>query len=213
MRFSRTGIAALVCGLGILAGALIVLLQSSQRLAGTDANYDGGPAIRINSGQQLCQPAEPIPADAGAIAVDIAGGGDARVHVSLTEAAVHAQGTLALGWRNGWVRIPLHPTTPRESGGTVCLRDLGPGPVAFGGSVPYGASVDYVDDRGLGGAIRIEYLRAGSETWLQLAPTIAHRITLAKSRWLRGWAVPAALLLMLLAVVLAVRLVTRERPA
>jgi hypothetical protein len=61
--------------------------------------------------------------------------------------------------------------------------------------------------------LRIDYMRPGRESWLQLLPTIAYRSTLGKSGLIRHWAWIGALLLMGLATALAARTVLAEEPA
>jgi len=208
-RVSPVG-AVLVVGLvALLVAGGLVLTRSAPRRSDSDGAADNGPAVTLQAGQQLCQPGELVPADTAAIRLDAAPApagalrGPALGAELQDLAGSHVGGTLAAGWRRGAVSIPLAPTVRSDAGATVCVRDLGPGPASFGGSVPAGSWVMSIDGRALGGRVRIDYLRPGSESWLSLLPTLAHRLTLAKSRLVRHWAPAAFVLLMLLAVALA----------
>jgi hypothetical protein len=89
----------------------------------------------------------------------------------------------------------------------------GPGQVSFGGSVPDSVFVIQLAGKPLGGRLRIDYMRPGRESWLSLLPTLSHRFSLAKSDLVRHWAVPAALVLMLLAIGIAITAIAREEPS
>jgi hypothetical protein len=200
-------VVVLVVGVAtLLVAAGLLLTRSAPRRSDSNGAADDGLAVTIQPGQQLCQPGELIPADTAAIRLDA--GAPAAVRGPALGAEVqnlpgsHAAGTLAAGWRRGPVSIPLAPTVRHDAVATVCVRDLGPGAASFGGSVPAGSWVLSIDGRGLGGRVRIDYLRPGSESWLSLLPALAHRVTLGKSRLVRHWAPAALILLMLLAVAL-----------
>jgi hypothetical protein len=204
------GLAALV-----LAAALL-LTRSAPRRAGTNFTEDLGYAIHLLPGQQLCEPGELVPGDTAGVMLDASAGTvtpSPPLAVTISGAGVASSGALRAGWRQGWVRIPVQRIA-NTTGGTVCVRDAGAVPVSFGGSVPDGSFVVSIDGQGLGGRLRIEYERPGSESWLSLLPTLAHRFDLDKSKLVRDWAAVGALLLMLCAIALAVRTVlAQEREA
>jgi hypothetical protein len=195
------GVAALLLAAGVL------LTRTAPRRSDGNGGALNGLAVTIQRGQQLCQPGELIPADTAAIRLLAGAPGSQRGPALAAELqslpSSHPSGTLAAGWRAGTITIPLAPRVGHDAGATVCVRDLGPGAVSFGGSVPAGSWVLMIDGRGLGGRVRIDYMRPGSESWLSLAPALAHRITIGKSRLVRHWAPVAFILLMLLAVALA----------
>jgi hypothetical protein len=61
--------------------------------------------------------------------------------------------------------------------------------------------------------VRLEYMRS-RESWFAFMGALAHRLTLGKSRLLRHWAAPAAILLMIVAAWLALRtILIAERSA
>jgi len=198
----------------ILACALVILLQSSPRLSGTNLTADVGNMIGLAPGQVLCEPGEIVPGDTGAIRLEASPASGRGPALSVTIArptGTTVVGALAAGWRAGAISIPLrHTVNSTLAPATVCLHVLGPGAASFGGSVPDGSFVVQIDGRGLGGRLRIEYMRPGSETWLSLLPELARRASFGKGALIRHWAFFAAIALMLVAVALAARAVLSQ---
>lgn len=205
----------LVVGLAaIVVAAIVVLSQSEQRRSGTNLTIESGYVIPLGSGQKLCEGGELVPGDTGGLKLDVPPGGPPGPGLAVSILAPNgvpvSTGTLRPGWRGGSVRISVARVVDTLSSGIVCVRNLGPGPVALGGSVPDPGFLIELAGKPFGGRLRIEYLRPGRESWLRLAPAIAHRFSLAKSDLVRHWAAAGALVLMLLAVALAARTVVRE---
>jgi len=216
-RLSPPAVVVAVGVAALLVAGVVLLTRSAPRRSDSNGGALNGLAVTIQPGQQLCQPGELVPADTAAIRLDAGfpgvGGGPALGAELQGIPGSHAAGRLAAGWRPGAVTIPLAPRVRHDAGASVCVRNLGPGAVSFGGSVPAGSWVLTIDGRGLGGRVRIDYMRPGRESWLSLAPALAHRLTIGKSRLVRDWAPTAFVLLMLLAVAGAVYtvLASRER--
>jgi hypothetical protein len=206
---------ALVLAFGLLAIAaagLTVLLQSSPRRAGTNLTSDVGLAIHLPPGQALCEPGELIPEDTAALALHAGAGGHPAPALNVVVRGPHgvlSTGSLAAGWRPGAIRIPLRRLTQTVGNATVCVNNAGSSEVDFGGSVPSGFAIDLAG-KPLLGRLRIEYMRPGSETWLQFAPALVRRFSLAKSDLLRHWEWAAVLILMFAAVGLAARTIVSE---
>jgi hypothetical protein len=206
----------LVLAVGLLAIAVAgvaILARSEPRRSGTNLISNSGFVVPLAPGQQLCEPGELLPGDTGALrlAADSGAYPGPRLRASiLAPQGVVSSGELKPGWRSGVIRIPLRRVARTLPSATLCLNNLGSRAVLFGGSVP--ASGFVIEDAGkqLGGRLRIEYMRPGSESWLQLLPTLVHRFSLAKSDFVRHWAWIAVLVLMLLAIGLAVRTALRE---
>jgi hypothetical protein len=203
--------------LALIAAGVATLLRSAERRSGSNLTSDLGYQIGLAPGQQLCEPGELLPGDTAALrlAASAGGGPGPALAASISgPGGALSSGELRAGWRSGLVSIPVALVPHTVAGATVCLRNLGSRAAAFGGSVPDGSFVVLIDGRGLAGRLRIEYMRPGSETWLALVPTLAHRFSLGKSDLVRHWAAGAVLALMLLALSLAVRTVLsteRER--
>jgi hypothetical protein len=199
--------------LALLIAGLVTLLQRAPRRAGTNLTANTGFVIPLEAGELLCEPGELVPGDTGALRLSISSGAVPGPRLDATiEAAGRrlAAGDLASGWRSGTVTIPISHVRTTEQGATVCIVNHGASRISIGGSVPDANFYMAIGGKPLSGRMRIEYMRPGSESWLALLPTLAHRFALAKADLVRHWAATAALLLMLFAVVLALRTVLRE---
>ncbi len=209
------GPATLIVAFGLLAIALIalvVLLHSAPRRAGTNLTSDTGLVIHVPVGKSVCEPGEIVPEDTGALGLDAGAGGHPGPELDVTIGGPNGpltSGRLAAGWQSGGIRIPLKRVSAAAPGETVCVTNRGPSQVDFGGSVPAGFAID-IAGKTLLGRLRVEYMRPGSETWLQFAPTLARRFSLAKSDLLRHWEVAAVLVLMLVAIGVAARTIATE---
>ncbi len=209
----------LACGLLAIAIAFaVLLLQRAPRRSGSDATPDAtsGAAV-LNAGEQTCQNQELLPADTQALRLTIGtyGKPGSRLSVRVTgpRGEELTSGVLPAGWRQGVVEIPVTHVSTATTGATVCLRDDGPSPVALAGDS--GDQFHEMQVAGItveNGQLRYEYMRPGSESWLQLLPTLVYRFSLGKSGLVRHWAWVAVLVLMALAVGLAVRTILREGP-
>jgi hypothetical protein len=215
----RAALVAVVVGglLAIAAAGAAILLQSAPRRAGTNWTVATGAVIPLAPGQQLCEPGELLPGDTGALQIGAdtrgAPGPELQASIAGPSGATLSTGTLPAGWRGGSARIPLARVVETTQNATVCLRNRGPSAVAFAGSVPDASFVIQLAGRAMLGRLRIEYMRPGRETWFQFAPTLLHRVSLAKSDLVRHWAAVGALVLMLLAIVLMTRTLLAREPA
>lgn len=212
----RPGPVALVLAIGLIAlvvAGVAILARSEPRRSGTNLISDSGFVIPLAPGRQLCEPGELLPGDTGGLRLMADSGASAgprlSVHVFSPQGLV-SSGELAPGWRSGAVLIPIRRVARTLPSTIVCLRNAGSSPVSFGGSAPASGFVIELAGKPFGGRLRIEYMRPGSESWLSLLPTLAHRFSLAKSDLARHWAWIAVLVLMLLAVGLAARTMLRE---
>jgi hypothetical protein len=210
----RALVAVVAAGMvAITAAATVILLQRAPRRAGTNLTGDVGYAIPLGPGQQLCEGGELLPGDTGALKLDADTQGlpGPALAVSIGgPGGPVSTGGLKAGWRPGAIRIPVARVPGTIAAANVCLRNLGPRAVTFGGSVPDSGFLIELAGKPLSGRLRIEYMRPGRESWLELLPTLAHRFSLAKADLMRHWAAGAALVLMALAVALAARTILKE---
>jgi hypothetical protein len=208
-------VVVVVGALAIAIAGLAVLLQSAQRRSGTNLTTNTGFVIGVAAGQQLCEPGELVPGDTGAVRLSASSATPGpRLDVAIgTGARTIAAGHLAAGWHTGTVTIPFSRIAATQQNASVCLINRGTSSVSFGGSVPDANFYVVLGGKPLNGRMRIEYMRPGSESWLALLPTLAHRFSLAKGDLVRHWAAPAVLVLMLLAIGLALRTILREESA
>jgi hypothetical protein len=203
--------------LALVVVAAVVLLQQAPRRSGTNLTGDNGYPIVLGPGQQLCEPGELVPGDTGALELSATTPTATALPalalvISGPTGASLTSGQLAAGAAPGRIRIPVRTVRETTQGMVVCLRNLGNTEVAFGGSVPDQIFQIQLAGKPLYGRLRIDYLRPGSESWLALAPTLAHRFSLGKSGLVRQWAFGAVIVLMLAAIALAARtMISQER--
>ena len=107
-----------------------------------------------------------------------------------------ARGSRRGGYRDSLVAIPIPVVRKTLVGVDVCLRATGSGPTQLYGQLN-GQGKLVIGRKHVPGVFRIAYKRPGSESWLALAPTIAHRFAQAKTRV----ATPFTFWLLLVAVV------------
>jgi hypothetical protein len=215
---ARRTVAAI--GIGLLAVTLVaMLLHAGPRRAGSDRTPNGAFVVILTAGQQACQAAELVPADTAALRLTIGtyGSPGPPVTASATDAAgrVVTSGRLAPGWREGVVSIPVRRVTAARAPARVCLTDAAPagtpGRIAIAGvRGDPGFTILVAGTPEPGVRVRIDYMRPGRETWLQMLPTLAERLSLGKSGLVRHWAWVAVPLLMVLAIALALRVVLAD---
>jgi hypothetical protein len=197
---------------GILLALVLLLLHREPHRSGTDRTPADAFVVKLAGGQQACQGQELLPLDTAAVQLTIATGGQPGppLSVSLRDARgrVLTQGALAAGWRQGAVTVPVEKVRRASSGDEICVHDgARPGSAAMIGIA--GDSSDPGYEMTVAGSalsdfrVRVDYLRPGRESWLQMVPVVAHRLTLGKSGLIRHWVWIGAPLLMLMAIVLA----------
>jgi len=199
--WARRTSARLALAVGVLAlglALLALLAHAEPRLAGSNDVPAASVLARTPAtGTRFCQRGELLPAGTAALRLSLRAAGGPAVQVAATRAGrTLARGTHAGGWRGAGVTVALRPAAQRDARVAVCVTLAGGGPVAVLGS---------------GGRMRISYLRAGRESWLALAPTLAERA--APGLGTDGTPIAVVcLLLMLGAVAVALRETGREEP-
>jgi hypothetical protein len=197
----------------ILALLALELSGAAPRSAGSDHNNPAVFAATVPGGGTLCQPIVPLPLDVARAQLLIGTYGrpvpTLRLSFSGVGGGAVAAGARAAGGREGTVVIPVH----RLGGGVAasfCLHVGGHSTVALGGEGgPVGASSEVVDGQPQGGRVSLLYLRAGSESWWQLLPSLDHRFGLGKASLFGNWTLPVLALLLLGVWIAAVRLLLR----
>jgi hypothetical protein len=201
--------------LAIVVAFAVLLLHREPRRSGSDMTPNGTFAAVLNAAEQTCQGQELLPADTAALRMTIGTYGKPGSRLSVSVTGPHGEpltaGVLLAGWHEGVVRIPVAHVSTATADARVCLRDDGPSRVALAGDLgDTGYQMQVAGKTVEGGRLLYEYMRPGSESWLQLLPTLVYRFSLGKSDLLRHWAWAAVLVLMLLAVALATRTILRE---
>jgi hypothetical protein len=182
----------------LLVALAVTLLQSSPRSAGSNYVGELEEVAELRGADRRCQDDEGIPADTGALRLLIGTYGrpapDLRVTVTRRGEIVTA-GSRPGGGPEGHVDIPVREVDDGASGVRVCVA-AGAG----GRTVLYGSA----------GRLHLEWLRPGSESWLELLPTIAHRFALGRWNPFGTLLLPLVALLLAATWFAAARLVLRE---
>jgi hypothetical protein len=208
------GLAALL----VLALLALEMSGSAPRSAGSDHNNPAVFAATVPGGGTVCQPIVPLPEDVARAQLLIGTYGHPVPALQLTfsgAAGVVASGTRPAGGAEGTVLIPVHRVSDSGSGSSsvassFCLHVGGHSTVALGGEGgPIGASSELVNGVAQGGRVSLLYLRAGSESWWQLLPSLDHRFGLGKASVFGDWTLPVLALMLLGIWIAALRLLLR----
>jgi hypothetical protein len=182
----------------LLVALAVTLLQSDPRAAGSNYVGELEQVTELRGSGRHCQDGEAIPAGTGALRLLIGTyhrpAPDLRVVVTRGGEAV-TTGSLPGGGAEGHVDIPVREVDDPEAGVRLCVMVEG-----GGRTVLYGAA----------GKLHFEWLRAGSESWLELLPTVADRFALGRWNPLGSLLLPAVALLLVAAWIAAARLILRE---
>jgi hypothetical protein len=204
------GLAALV----VLAVLALEMSGSAPRSAGSDHNNPAVFAATVPGGGTLCQPIVPLPLDVARAQLLIGTYGHPVPALQLSFSGASgravATGSRAAGGKEGTVTIPVHHLGSGVAA-SFCLHVGGRTPVALGGEGgPIGASSELVDGKAQGGRVSLLYLRAGSESWWQLLPSLEHRFGLGKASVFGDWTLPVLALMLIGVWVGTLRLLMRE---
>ena len=210
---SAPGAVLAICLAGLALAVVLAMGKEEARPSGTNLVNARGFNIDVPPGSELCQPLELVPADSASMLVFVVNAGpdspQLAARVVAEDGETVAGSDVPGGYGHGALHVPLAPEVEEPTPATVCLQNAGDEVVGFGsGATPreQGAQVD----GGLQpGRIRIEYFRPGSESWWALMPTVVHRFGLGKGDGLGSWTLWASGLILLLAIGLSARLVTR----
>jgi hypothetical protein len=201
----------------VLAAAALELSDSRQRLAGSNARVSGsGNEVRLAPGERTCQVLS-IPGQTAALRVfpgaptGVAGPLDASI-----ESGGGTVATAGFGRVRDEVVETAELTRPLQAelvGARVCFRNRGPvelrlagdrTPVLYTPGNPYG--VIFPDEP------RVDFMRAGEESWWDLAGTVAERFGLIKTSFTGPWTLWAVLALLAATWVASVALLLRRLP-
>jgi hypothetical protein len=176
----------------VVMAALWVLTEGAPRRAGTNNVRPSGEVARLAPGREICQP-EDVPSSVRSVAI----WGEARGRLA-TPPRVEASIRAAHGWEvrgrsgslgpDGSIRIELSHSPPAGEA-QLCVSNPNPTALSLLGAVtsaPSDVSRSLRRSRSVG-VLGVDYYRDGSESWLQLAPTVADRFSLGKAGFLGGW--------------------------
>jgi hypothetical protein len=191
--------AAVAAGaLALLAALALVLTDSKPRQAGSNHVAELEPVAEVDANGARCQRAAILPADTSGVRLLLGTYGRPTPTVVVTARARHrtiTEGTLRGGAHEGHVTVPLAPVRAETLASRVCVRVEGSGPTVLYGSA---------------GTVRLEWLRPGSESWLDILPLVARRFGYGKANPFGSGLVVAAALVLVAAWLGAGRLLLRE---
>jgi hypothetical protein len=176
----------------VLVGALAVLSEEHQRLAGTNNVFDSFPNVALEPGAEACARQEIVPGGAAEVRVRLtAEGARGPLDVRLERAGRElARGELQAGWGDGRLNVPVRPVVAdTETDVSVCIANRGEERVNLWG---YGAAADgprvVVDGTVTNERTRLTYLRPGEETGWDVVGAVARRMGNGRGSLLDGWA-------------------------
>jgi hypothetical protein len=205
-------------GLSTLAVVALLVLELSgtaTRTAGSDHAAPMLFSLPVAGGKSACQQVAGLPGDAARVELTV--GTQGRPVPALTlrfldaGGATVAEGALARGAHEGVLLIPVrHVAGPEPV--LACIH-VGPakGSVFIGAEgVPIDASSATIGGVHVGNRLSLIYLRAGSESWWQLLPTLSERFGLGKAGFLGDWFLALAALGLVGVWAATLRLLLRE---
>ena len=200
-----------------LAGFVAVMSAADYRRTGTTSR-DVQTYALLPPGEQLCQPAESVPAGSRGVGPVVKPDGARRA--GPLSASVAAGGRVVATGRSterfglGVVRIPLDRTIAHElSDATVCFHNDGAVRLrVFGDYSPPGAVAAEAPsfNQDAPSRVQLDWFGARRETGWQLVPTVAERFPLVKARLLGPWTFWLALVVLALISAAAVWRTLRE---
>jgi hypothetical protein len=208
----------LVLGVAValVLGALALnMSRSAPRGAGSDHISTPAFVAVVPAGGTLCQPVVQLPVEAARVQLLIGTYGHPLPGLQLrfldSAGGLVARGALSPGSApEGQVTVPVEHVRRTESS-SFCLHVGGHHQVALGGEPwPTTPAAESVDGHLVGGRVGLIYVRAGSESWWQVLPTIARRFGYGKSSLFGTWTLPVMFLLLLAVWAGTIRLLARE---
>jgi hypothetical protein len=180
---------ALGAALALMVIAIgVTLTRSPPSVAGSDYTPSQGSFALVNGGARVCQTNQSLPSGTTAVRVSLYAGLGPRVSVKvLSGDRVLTSGVRGAGWRGESPTIPLRPVVRQGASNVKLCFALGrTSEVVFLNGVISNASdaVAYEDGSSLEGRMRIDYLKPGDRSWLDLALSVARRAGLG--RWPAG---------------------------
>lgn len=185
-----------MAGLIILVMLLTVLTGSRPRLAGTNTRVlVSSLDLKVQPGEERCQSGEFLPRKASRLRLFVSTVGRPTgppLDISMRDPAgqlassVHIPG----GYRSGVLEARIPQQRHDVGPGTFCLRNAGAAPAAFAGNftgINPGAFNPAELKPPSGEGIRVDYFREGRESWLELAPDIAHRFAQFRPSFFGSW--------------------------
>lgn len=207
----RTRLVLAVGSLALVLALVLTLSVSEPRRAGTNNVAPAGVVAALASGQEVCQ-AENVPPGASRVVLGVepATGPPHRLAVRMSVRGRVHRGRGAEPAEQPTVSAQLADVV--EGGdGSLCVRNAGQGELRLLGASSAGEppEVGAGDTAQATGPLRVDYYRAGEETWWELGATVADRLALGNAGFLGPWALWLAVALSLGAAALAIAVLAR----
>lgn len=213
----------IVGSLLVVAMLVAVLTDRRPRLAATNSRVlASGIAFTVLPGHEHCQAGEFVPEETRSLRL-YAGTFDRPTGPPLDMSIRHPGGELAstglipAGYPPGRIDAQIRQPGRDVENGSFCLRNLGTTPVSLAGNVtPLNAEAFAPGEQEsmTGEGIRVDYFRAGRESWAELSPEIARRFRQFKPSFFGTWTMWGILAGLLLLFALAAEVQCRaSRPS
>lgn len=133
----------------------------------------------VPGGKRVCQPVT-VPKGTGGVGLRVGTygkpGPELRLVIDRAGAGASAvRGTLAAGWRQGDIVVPIKETRTARREARLCIRNAGEALLAFAGGPGTGGGA-VVGRRNTGGQVRVEYVEPRPRSWWSAAPAMARRL-------------------------------------
>lgn len=204
----------LAAGAAVIAVTVAVTLfrSPSAVIASNSIGNVGYIGTAIGGVSGVCQTDETLPRGTSQITLFLESVFGPKLVVEASrDGRVLARGTKGVGWTGGSVTIPVKRVRSTVSGVKLCVR-IGTGSERvsqLGGPAPKRLTMRTSAGHPLAGRMRVEYLRAGNQTWWALLLQVARRIGLGHAL-AGGWVAVLLATIMLAAAGLSSWLAIRE---
>jgi hypothetical protein len=204
--------------LGAALGLLVVAIaaagaRSSHHVLRSNLEPPAAFTTVVSGGDRLCQGHERVPAGAGAVRLRIGtyGPPGTSLQVSVwSHGRRVANGSLADGWRQGDVAVPISDVRGDHDGATLCLTNEGRKQLALAGTVRDPSTTATINGAPATSRVWIQYLEPRSRSDWALTSSVVRRVGDVRDALPGGLTVPVWCLLALFVGGGAVALVMRE---
>ena len=205
---------AVGAGLALVALLLVVTLsQGTERRTESNAVVQvSGVALSIRPGKERCQTTD-LPSGTELVRLF----GEAPRGSTVVSLRITTFGQPVTAGRTASVRgeervdIPLESAVARETlGERLCIANTGMAPVRFAGNRTPPIGPANPGGAVLGDDIRVDYLKRGEQSWWSTRSVVAERFGLLKASFFGLWTLWAAMGLVVLSWLLAIRTLMRS---
>jgi len=169
-------------GLAFVAALAVILATGGPGLAGSSGVRPDAFVVTLPPGQSACQAGQSLPP--GASSAQLVVGTWARPTGTIALRATKDREVVARGSitaPSGIVNVPIKPVSRGTEGVVLCLRNVGPGPIALAGRPDIGAISVTGRKATIAAALSVLYPSSGDLSWTDQAGSIAERFS--RVRW------------------------------